>query len=91
MDEDIHSHLFGETDKKSENKVTNFTIDMTDIPKFGDSDISDSMEKLFSVLFKSQTTPVEVPTLDQLLDKINESGIDSLTDNEIKLLNEYSK
>jgi hypothetical protein len=49
------------------------------------------MEKLFSVLFKPQTIPVEVPTLDQLLDKINESGIDSLTENEIKLLNEYSK
>ena len=91
MDEDIHSHLFGETDKKSDSKVTNFTINMTDIPTFGDSDMTDSMEKIFSLLFKPLTIPVETPTLDQLLDKINESGIESLTENEIQLLNEYSK
>ena len=91
MDEDIHSHLFGETDKKSDSKVTNFTINMTDIPTFGDSDMTDSMEKIFSLLFKPLTIPVETPTLDQLLDKINESGIDSLTESEIKILNEYSK
>lgn len=91
MDEDIHSHLFGETDKKSESKVTNFTINMTDIPTFGDSDMTDSIEKLLSFLVKPQTTSFEIPTLDQLLDKINESGIDSLTENEIKILDEYSK
>ena len=91
MDEDIHSHLFGETDKKSDSNVTNFTINMTDIPTFGDSDTTDSIEKLFSLLFKPQTKLIEKPSLDQLLDKINESGIDSLTESEIKILNEYSK
>lgn len=30
-------------------------------------------------------------TLDELLDKINETGMDSLTDNEIKFLNNYKK
>jgi len=91
MDEDIHSHLFGETDKKSESKVTNFTINMTDIPTFGDYDMTESVEKLFSLIFKSPQTNDVVLTLDQLLDKINETGIDSLTEKEIQLLNEYSK
>lgn len=91
MDEDIHAHLFGETDKKSGNKSLNFTVDMTDIPTFGDSDTTNSIEKLFSLLFQPPKTQVQKPTLDQLLDKIIESGIESLTENEIKLLNEYSK
>ena len=29
-------------------------------------------------------------TLDELLDKINKSGMDSLTENEIKFLNNYN-
>jgi hypothetical protein len=35
--------------------------------------------------------PKEIPTLDELLDKINASGIDSLTDEEKDLLTQYSK
>jgi predicted metal-dependent TIM-barrel fold hydrolase len=43
------------------------------------ADIEEVLEKL---------TP---PTLDQILDKINEVGINNLTEIETQLLNEYSK
>jgi hypothetical protein len=91
MDEDIHNHLFGETDKKSDKDMLKFTIDITDIPIFGDGDTTNPMEKLFSILSQPQKTKVHIPSLDELLDKISEHGIESLTEKEIEILNEYSK
>jgi hypothetical protein len=46
------------------------------------------MEQEVSNLIKKQVEPL---TLDQILDKILEKGIDNLTDNEKQKLDEYSK
>jgi len=92
MDEDIHKHLFGETDKKSESVINKYIVDSTDLPLFKDSDTTKSLDGLFSLLFsKIEETPVIVLTLDQLLDKINEFGIESLSELELKMLEDYSQ
>lgn len=92
MDEDIHQHLFGITDKKSEPVIQKYVIDTTEIPSFNDTDITKSLDTVFNLLFnKIEEPPVIVLTLDQLLDKINESGILSLSDDELKMLDDYSK
>ena len=46
------------------------------------------MEQEVSNLVKKQVEPL---SLDQILDKILENGLENLTDNEKQLLNEYSK
>ena len=90
MDEDIHSHLFGEPDKKSDIPNLKYSVNMTDIPNFDES-ITSSLDKVFNLLFQPVEEPVKVLTLDQLLDKILECGIESLSKDEIDMLNEYSK
>ena len=42
------------------------------------------------ILNKSKAMP-KVKTMDQLLDKIIDEGYSSLSDSDLKLLNEYSK
>ena len=35
--------------------------------------------------------PIKIPTLDEILDKINDKGIKSLNETELQVLNNYSK
>ncbi len=90
MDTEIYNHLFEKTDKKSEEPSFNFVSDMTDIPNFEDGDMT-SLNKLFDLLLKPPKKPEIVLSLDQILDKISETGINSLTEKEKIQLDEYSK
>jgi transcriptional regulator with XRE-family HTH domain len=45
----------------------------------------------FSRFMKAEEDCQDVPTLDEILDKINENGVESLTVTEKILLDEYSK
>jgi len=56
-------------------------------PPPGPRGFSDKLDELFGIKKKVE----EVPTLDELLDKINVSGMKSLTEKEKQLLNKYSK
>lgn len=92
VDDDIMSHLF------------NLSEDNSGVEKFKDvKDNNDDnneefvdlvnkfalyMEQEVSNLVKKQVEPL---SLDQILDKILENGLENLTDNEKQLLNEYSK
>lgn len=50
----------------------------------------ENMEKMFNNI-TNKMKGEEDPTIDEILDKISKSGIESLNRNEIKILNEYSK
>ena len=54
-----------------------------------DRHFSDRFDRLFGEDKKEVVK--HIPTLDELLDKINVSGMKSLTDEEKELLNKYSK
>ena len=100
-------HLFGTdlcaiNDEYSEEEQRDFIDDLflglNDLPKRptidGDWGSAPSRRSEFEYdeLFGKQKKMVkEEPTLDELLDKINVSGIKSLTEEEKELLNKYSK
>lgn len=90
MDTEIYDHLFEKTDKKSEGSSFNFVSDMTDIPEFQDGDMT-SLNKLFDMLLKPLEVKKRALTLNELLDKISEKGINSLTNDEKNQLDEYAK
>ena len=92
MDGEIYEHLFNEPDKKSDKTQTidyglNFDFDY----KFENSDSTHSIKEVFEKIFGTVMEPEIILTLDQLLDKINDSGFESLTSGEKKQLEEYSK
>jgi hypothetical protein len=91
MDGEIYEHLFDEPDKKSGKTQTidyglNFDFDY----KFENSDSTHSIKEVFDKIFGNVTEPEIILTLDQILDKINDNGFESLTNTEKKQLEEYS-
>ena len=90
MDTEIYDHLFEKTDKKSDGMNLNFVSDMTDIPEFEGGDMT-SLNKLFDMLLKPLEVEKRALTLNELLDKISETGINSLTNDEKNQLEEYAK
>jgi len=84
-----------------------FDIDSVDTTPEKMSRITKEVQKLFEETINSEILDSEIseedvdiilskqkvkePTLDQILDKINENGISSLTEKELTLLNKYSK
>jgi hypothetical protein len=95
FEKDHEKHLFG-TDlcqtnddyTKEEQKLMQDSM-YTPEPKM--MDIEKFREISKKILEEILGEPKEIPTLDELLDKINASGIDSLTDEEKDLLTQYSK
>ena len=91
VDDDIMSHLFDLSDKtESGLDVDNFYENPEKNEDFIDlvNKFALHMEQEVANLIKKQVEPL---TLDQILDKILEEGIDNLTDNEKQKLDEYSK
>jgi hypothetical protein len=91
VDDDIMSHLFNLSDKtESGLDVDNFYENPEKNEDFIDlvNKFALHMEQEVANLIKKQVEPL---TLDQILDKILEEGIDNLTDNEKQKLDEYSK
>lgn len=93
-------HLFGES---GTNVDTNVSIDMqkvkdgleglspNDFLEFQiEEDDDDDIDEIQSIITKYKTK-TQIPTIDDLLDKICEEGYDSLTSNEKKLLQKLSK
>jgi len=100
-------HLFGtdlrtinddysddEDDEEDELRDDSF-LGFNDKPKgeWGSGPIDRHFSNRFDCLFGDDNKKVikHIPTLDELLDKINVSGMKSLTDEEKELLNKYSK
>lgn len=100
LSDDIKKHLFT-YDKKSDNGK-NIGGDDTEVrnlmfPYFLTQNIEDEFNLMYNQYFDrdNETLNIKpkkhVKSLNELLDKIGESGIKSLTENEMKLLNNYSK
>jgi len=99
MDEEARIHLFG-TDKKTENHGMNdieayVARKLSDDKIFEDTfsmmdDMLDPDDELDLDMLVLKTKPKQI-TLDELLDKINLSGMSSLSENELSLLKSYSK
>ena len=96
MDKELEDHLFNEGGKRN---MKHKLID----PKLAE-ELSQSLkalvEKKMSVLRRSLKRPIVIPhsnketlnipfTVDSLLDKIIEEGVDSLTENELQFLNNF--
>jgi len=96
VDSEINKHLFNIDDV--ENKQT--SEDTIEFQKFIFGSLEHDQNKIAEIDFdmfdeedevlKSKKKPKD-PTLNELLDKINEKGIKSLNKKEIELLNNYSK
>lgn len=97
MEKQYEKHLFG-TDicstnqEYSEEEIKNmqdmFLGGENIFDCIDDDEDEDEIEKLIR---KNNQKSEKLPTLDDLLDKINTSGINSLTKKEKELLNQYSK
>jgi hypothetical protein len=87
MPDDIKAHLL-----YLENESEGLDIRI-EIPRMGKSvdDMSEMAEDFVSFLLEEMEDEIKVPTLNQILDKINENGISSLTGFEKEILDEYSK
>jgi hypothetical protein len=87
MPENIKAHLL---DLENDSDEVDIKIDM---PRMGKSidDMSEMAEDFVSFLLEEMEDEVKVPTLNQILDKISENGISSLSGFEKEILDEYSK
>jgi hypothetical protein len=95
MDDEINKHLFGETDNLTEKqKYNTYTSDNTGVPEFlGGIHIhkTRSFDDFFKIFYEEVIQDTPVMTLNDLLDKIKEKGIDSLSADQLKQLEIYSK
>jgi hypothetical protein len=87
MPDDIKAHLL---DLENDTDEVDITIN---IPKMGKSvdDMSEMAEDFVSFLLEEMEEEIKTPTLNQILDKINEKGLSSLSGFEKEILHEYSK
>lgn len=87
MPDDIKAHLL---DLDNDTEEVDIRINM---PKMGKSvdDMSEMAEDFVSFLLEEMEDEIKTPTLNEILDKISEKGLSSLSGFEKEILNEYSK
>jgi len=78
--------------KDNMNLIDNFLINITSSMN-EDLFSEENMGKMFeNIMFKMEKEEKkQTPTIDELLDKIKDKGLSSLTDDEKQILDEYSK
>jgi len=90
LDPNLEHHLFGKKIRLDKPNYVNpllaheLTKQLKSLVDFKMVQIKKNMQK------KYEKKEIKDLTLDELLDKINKSGMDSLTENEIKFLNNYN-
>jgi len=87
MPEDVKAHLL---DLDNDTEEVDIRINM---PKMGKSvdDMSEMAEDFVGFLLDEMENEIKTPTLNEILDKISEKGLSSLSGFEKEILNEYSK
>ena len=85
MSEDLKAHLLNLEDMTEYSSPTNSGYSITD------ENFQENAEEFVNLLLDEFHTEVKVPTLNELLDKINDKGIKSLTQFEKEILDNYSK
>jgi hypothetical protein len=91
MDQEIYNHLFDDVNSGNTETEKKIQIDFSESALLEDSEMTESLNRVFDLLFKTPKKAERVLSLDDILDKINENGIDSLTQIEKQKLDEYSK
>ena len=87
MPENIKAHLL---DLENDSDEVDIKIDVSRMGKPVD-DMSEMAEDFVSFLLEEMEDEIKAPTLNQILDKISENGISSLSGFEKEILDEYSK
>jgi hypothetical protein len=77
--------------KNNMNLIDNFLINITS--SFNEDIFSEkNMEDMFNkIMLSVENEEKHIPTIDELLEKIKDKGLESLTENEKQILDEYSK
>lgn len=94
VDDNVMNHLF---DLENDEVSKNFSFDINKTITKEDSDktvaelVNEIAKSLVDDLAVTEKKVEVMPTLDELLDKINNNGINSLTKEEKQLLDEYAK
>lgn len=91
MDQEIYNHLFENVDIKPTETEKKIQIDFSESALLDDNEMTESLNRVFDLLFKKPKKTERALSLDEILDKINEQGINSLTKIEKQKLDEYSK
>lgn len=82
-------------DNFKENLFDNFLFTLSSSFMTDETMSEEQMEKLFNDIMLKNTYPTymekDPPTIDELLEKIKENGLNSLTETEKQILDEYSK
>lgn len=94
VDDNVMNHLF-KLEDETNSKTFSFDINKTVTKEDSDKAVAELVNEIAKSLLgdlEVEEKKVEVkPTLDELLDKINKGGINSLTKEEKQLLDEYAK
>jgi hypothetical protein len=86
--EDENNVKFGKPLNMIDNFLHYFTSSISEEAFLSDEYMESMFDKVMSELNKTENTK---PTVDDILDKIKDKGITSLTENEKQILDEYSK
>ena len=87
MTEDMKQHLF-DLETETEGAIT---FDLASENQEWTFDDEDGEDDIMTDLMKQVKKNLQLPTLDQLLDKVVEHGVDSLTPYEKATLDNYSQ
>ena len=87
MVDDMKEHLF-DLDNESKGEIT---IELTPNNRFENIYDDEEEDDIVTLLLNEVKKNLKLPSMDQLLDKINEHGVESLTPYEKATLDNYSK
>ncbi len=90
MTDEMKEHLFNLEEESGE-----MVIDLVPNNKsqsiYDEDEDEDDISTILMNQIKNNLKNIQAPSLDELLDKVSEQGIDSLTEFELKTLNNYSQ
>jgi hypothetical protein len=90
MTDEMKDHLFNLEEESGE-----MVIDLVPNNKaqsiYDEDEDEDDISTILMNQLKNNLKNIQVPSLDELLDKVSEQGIESLTEFELKTLNNYSQ
>jgi len=90
MTDEMKEHLFNLEEESGE-----MVIDLVPNNKsqsiYDEDEDEDDISTILMNQIKNNLKNIQVPSLDELLDKVSEQGIESLTEFELKTLNNYSQ
>jgi hypothetical protein len=91
LEKEYEKHLFGTDICKTNQEYSEEEQKQLQDQLFLNSEMDEEENEIEKIIRNNEKKSKNVPTLDDLLDKINQNGISSLTKTEKELLTQYSK